>query len=276
MSIGWSEGNGMSTPSKDTRGLSLGAAGVGPGTKLSSLPLCTCVPLSPLPLRHCNDFHGTTLRRAILLIQASGALCCCTRCLDARLVFFAEYKVPPNKPGGKDSRCHEAYARGYVYLQNWMRVWMAAREEGVDGLHLVDHDIERSRTQCIERMAENIPRLLYHTYVKDWLKDITRSPSDAPAVSPGDQPRNLLQTTRQFGGVALGSLPFQLDSSLSVRSNGSEPVRPSVTGFMTSMHFELGLQNPIRVIKRRTVEKPITGKECDSESARYPMGTGDA
>ncbi|KAJ7825596.1 hypothetical protein B0H13DRAFT_1918581 [Mycena leptocephala] len=57
----------------------------------------------------------TTLRRAILLIQASGALClplaraarplsffsCCTRCLDARLVFFAEYKVPPNKPGGK-------------------------------------------------------------------------------------------------------------------------------------------------------------------------------
>jgi hypothetical protein len=71
-----------------------------------------------------------------------------------------------------------------------MRAWMAAREEGVDGLHLysciiyelnifyflsflsVDHDIERSRTQCIERMAENILRLLYHTYVKDWLKGL--------------------------------------------------------------------------------------------------------
>jgi hypothetical protein len=71
-----------------------------------------------------------------------------------------------------------------------MRAWMAACEEGVDGLHLysciiyelnifyllsflsVDHDIERSRTQCIERMAENIPRLLYHTYVKDWLKGL--------------------------------------------------------------------------------------------------------
>ncbi|KAJ7918579.1 hypothetical protein B0H13DRAFT_1869174, partial [Mycena leptocephala] len=128
-----------------------------------------------------------------MYLHALPGLCCCTRCLDARLVFFAEYKVPPNKPGGKDSRCHEAYARGYVYLQNWMRAWMAACEEGVDGLHLysciiyelnifyllsflsVDHDIEQSRTQCIERMAENIPRLLYHTYVKDWLKVIRRS-----------------------------------------------------------------------------------------------------
>ncbi|KAJ7863723.1 hypothetical protein B0H13DRAFT_2671355, partial [Mycena leptocephala] len=129
MSIGWSEGNGMSTPSKVTRAYHY--------VPVSHSLLCPCAIVMTFTEGHSID-------------QASGALClplaraarplsffgCCTRCLDARLVFFSEYKVPPNKPGGKDSRCHEAYARGYVYLQNWMRAWMAAREEGVDGLHL--------------------------------------------------------------------------------------------------------------------------------------------
>ncbi|KAJ6631673.1 hypothetical protein B0H10DRAFT_2183470 [Mycena sp. CBHHK59/15] len=49
-------------------GLSLGAASVGPGTKLSSYHY----------LGHFID----------------PGLCCCACCLDARLVFFAEYKVP--------------------------------------------------------------------------------------------------------------------------------------------------------------------------------------
>ncbi|KAJ6551110.1 hypothetical protein B0H10DRAFT_2220418 [Mycena sp. CBHHK59/15] len=93
MSIGWSEGNGMSTSSKDTRvysawplcGLSLGAASVGPGTKLSSLPL----PVS----------HSLLCPCAVLMTFTQGhfidpGLCCCACCLDARLVFFAEYKVP--------------------------------------------------------------------------------------------------------------------------------------------------------------------------------------
>ncbi|KAJ7916034.1 hypothetical protein B0H13DRAFT_2658499, partial [Mycena leptocephala] len=93
----------------------------------------------PLPVPCTLDFReGHSIDPGLVFCAARplSFFRCCTRSLDVRLVFFAEYTVPPNKPGGKDSRCHEAYARGYVYLQNWMRAWMAACEEGVDGLHL--------------------------------------------------------------------------------------------------------------------------------------------
>ncbi|KAJ7930719.1 hypothetical protein B0H13DRAFT_2264068 [Mycena leptocephala] len=102
---------------------------------------------------------------------------CCTRSLDLRLVFFAEYKVPPNESGGKDSRSHESYAWGSVYLRNWTRAWMAAS---------LITTFERSRAQCIERMAKNILRLLYHTYVKDWLKDKEEQTSNWKGDANGD------------------------------------------------------------------------------------------
>ncbi|KAJ7899600.1 hypothetical protein B0H14DRAFT_2556657 [Mycena olivaceomarginata] len=130
MSIGWPEGNGC----RHRR------MRIVPWSRWRS-PWNQAITLSlPLPVPCTLDFR--TLRRGHsidpgLVFCAARPLSffrCCTRSLDVRLVFFAEYKVPPNESGSKDdSRSHESYARGSVYFRNWTRAWMAACEEGVDG-----------------------------------------------------------------------------------------------------------------------------------------------
>ncbi|KAJ7811519.1 hypothetical protein B0H13DRAFT_2294638 [Mycena leptocephala] len=94
MSIGWPEGNGC----RHRR------MRIVPWSRWRS-PWNQAITFSlPLPVPCTLDFReGHSIDPGLVFCAARplSFFRCCTRSLDVRLVFFAEYTVPPNKPGGK-------------------------------------------------------------------------------------------------------------------------------------------------------------------------------